>query len=60
MHVNDDYALKKAGINGHIEIVKYLIEKGSIIHKNNNIGTLVYIKNEYKKIVKYLIENGQV
>jgi len=31
IHVDDDYALRFASYNGHLSVVKYLVESGSFI-----------------------------
>jgi len=51
----------KASFQGNIEIVKYLIEKGSNINQGRTNGTTpLYIasQNSHIEIVKYLIEKG--
>lgn len=50
-------------IHGHIEIVKYLIDKGADINaKNNDDESLLHIvaNNGHLNIIKYLIENNKV
>ncbi|OUM61687.1 hypothetical protein PIROE2DRAFT_26240, partial [Piromyces sp. E2] len=47
--------------NGHIDVVKYLVEQGANIHQENyNYDTPLYIacKNGHEDIVKYLVEQG--
>ena len=48
--------------NGHIEVVKYLVEHGANINKgnNNNNATPLDIACEkgHEKVVKYLVEHG--
>ena len=47
--------------NGHIEIVKYLVEHGADINKRNNDGwspLLIVCFNGHIEIVKYLMEHG--
>lgn len=53
-----DIALKEASLFGHLEIVKYLIEKGANIQANNNLALRMAVMNKHLDIVKYLIENG--
>ena len=54
---NDD-ALRQASRNGHLEIVKYLIENGANIHAENDYA-LRWASNEgHLEVVKYLIKKG--
>lgn len=51
--------LNIAVINGHLDIVKYLIENGANVNNPGVIPTLSYASNHgHLNIVKYLIENG--
>jgi ankyrin repeat protein len=47
IHVADDYAIRLASENGHLEIVKFLFEKGANIHSatKNFIKPYIYITN---------------
>ena len=52
--------LNFASINGHLEIVKYLVENGADIHFNkfNDTPLRSTSVNGHLEIVKYLIMNG--
>lgn len=54
IHVCDDYTLRWAAKNGHLEVVKYLIEKGADIDDAFQLAA----KSGYLEVVKYLAEKG--
>jgi hypothetical protein len=54
----DDYALILSAGNGHLEMVKYLVEHGADIHKNDDEALSVSAGNGHLDIVKYLLEKG--
>jgi ankyrin repeat protein len=53
-----DEALKYAVIYGHLEIVKYLIEKGADVDSNDGYALCQYAKNGDFDMIKYLIEHN--
>ena len=45
--------------NGHLEVVKYLIERGADVHADNDYYALRYSAGKgHLEVVKYLIEKG--
>lgn len=48
--------LRRACENGHLEVVKFLIDKGAKI--NNGYDLIVAVENNHMKIVELLIEEG--
>ena len=44
--------------NGHLNVVKYLVENGTNIHIYNNYGLRGASKNGHLDVVKHLVENG--
>ena len=58
VHTNDEWALKWAVINGHLEVVKYLVENGANIHADNELALKWAANNGHLEVVKYLVENG--
>jgi ankyrin repeat protein len=58
IHANNDEALRYAAANGHLDVVKYLVEKGAYIHAIYDATLRVSAENGHLDIVKYLIENG--
>jgi len=55
-HQNKTYR-KRYG-NGHIEIVKYLVENGADIHAYNDEALQLSTKKGHIGVVKFLVENG--
>jgi ankyrin repeat protein len=53
IHFNNDSAIRFASANGNLEIVKYLIENGSLPN-----GLFAASANGNLEIVKYLVERG--
>ena len=51
-------ALMWAVYNGHLEVVKYLVENGANINGNEYSMLIETSDNGYLDIVKYLVENG--
>jgi hypothetical protein len=58
IHECHDYALQWASQNGHLEVVKLLIEKGANVHENNERALKWSAMNGHFEVVKLLIENG--
>lgn len=58
IHVCEDYALRCAAYNGHIEVVKYLITAGADIHACEDEALSSAAENRHLEIVKYLVEAG--
>ncbi|AGD93071.1 putative ankyrin repeat protein [Megavirus lba] len=53
-----DYALVCSSRNGHIEIVKYFVEKGANIYAHEENPLICACKYGYTDIILYLIEKG--
>ncbi|AUV59009.1 ankyrin repeat protein [Bandra megavirus] len=53
-----DYALVCSSRNGHIEIVKYFVEKGANLYTYEENPLIYASKYGYMDIVQYLIEKG--
>ena len=62
--LTDNTALCVSSENGHLDIVKYLVENGADINKysyhlnNEDNVTCLASENGHLEIVKYLVENG--
>jgi hypothetical protein len=52
----DDYALRWSTLNGHIELARFLIEKGSNINTDDNCMDRWSNWNEKNTIVQYLLD----
>jgi hypothetical protein len=57
IHVNEDYALRLSSFDGHIEVVKFLIEKGANIHARDDYALRYSSLENYTKIVKFLLNS---
>lgn len=44
--------------NGHLEVVKYLLEQGADIHANDDEVLYVAANNNYFEIAEYLLHQG--
>jgi len=47
-----------ASSNGHLEVVKFLVEKGADIHADDNYAFCWASKNGHLEVVKFLVEKG--
>lgn len=54
---DDNYAVRCAAKNGHLEIVKYLHENGADITADDNYAVKWAARNGYLEVVKYLQAN---
>ncbi len=52
------YAMRWASINGHIQIVNFLIENGADVHALNDIAIKSAIENHHINIAKLLLDVG--
>ena len=50
-------ALRWASKNGHLEVVKYLVENKANIHAQNDEALRLASENGHLEVVKYLVEN---
>jgi len=55
-HLGFDYLLKKAALNGYLDVVKYFISKGADVNSYNTV--LEVSKNNNFEVLKVLVENG--
>ena len=53
-----DYALRYAANNGHLEVVKYLIDKGADVRAWSDYALRLAANNGHLEVVKYLIDKG--
>ena len=51
-------ALTFASQEGHIDIVKYLVENGADIHARDELALREASENGHVEVVKFLLENG--
>ena len=58
IHALDDYAVRNASQNGHLDVVKYLISVGANIYASNNYAVRWASANGHLNIVEYLLELG--
>ncbi len=61
IHTNNEAALRMASYNGHIEVVKYLVElkpDGADIHALGDQALRLASENGHIKVVKYLVDQG--
>ena len=58
IHVRRDYFLRFAAAQGHLEVVKYLVEQGADIHTWNDEAFRGAAENGHLEVVKYLAEQG--
>jgi ankyrin repeat protein len=58
MNTSKNVTLCWVSENGHLQIVKYLVENGADIHAINDRPLRSASKHGYLEIVKYLVENG--
>ena len=58
IHAQNDSALIEASENGHLEVVKYLVEHGADIHTREDYALSLATLNGHFKVVKYLLEQG--
>ena len=47
-----------ASENGHLEVVRYLVEQGANIHANNDYAIRWASENGHLEVVRYLVEKG--
>ena len=55
---DDNYAVRCAAENGHLEVVKYLHENEADITADDNYAVRYAAENGHLEVVKYLHENG--
>ena len=51
---DNNYAVKWASANGHLEVVKYLHENGADVTGNDNYAVMHAAENGYSDVVRYL------
>jgi ankyrin repeat protein len=61
IHIDNDVALRRSAENGHLFMVKYLVEHyGAAVNATNNEALQVSAKNGHLNVVNYLVEKGAV
>ncbi|RKX25339.1 MAG: hypothetical protein DRP47_09960, partial [Candidatus Zixiibacteriota bacterium] len=55
---DDNYATKSASKNGHLDVVKYLVEHGADVTVDDDYAVRWASKNGHLDVVKYLVEQG--
>ena len=58
IHIGDDYVLRWAAQNGHLNVVKYLVKNGADIHAEDDYALRYAAYNGHLDVVKYLVKNG--
>jgi ankyrin repeat protein len=58
IHLYNDFALRWASKNGHLDIVECLIKHGANIHADNKCALIVASMRGYLNIVECLIKHG--
>jgi ankyrin repeat protein len=58
IRTNDDWALQLAALNGHMEIVRLLVENGADVHAGNDMPIRWAAEEGHLEIVKFLLERG--
>ena len=58
VHADDDYALRWASENGHLEVVEFLVGIGFDIHANNDYAFRIASENGHVEVVKFLVKIG--
>jgi hypothetical protein len=58
LHLYDEYALRWASENGHLEVVKLLLENGANLHIEHDCVLRWASWNGHLEVVKLLLENG--
>ena len=56
VQADDDDSLCEAAVSGHMEMVKYLITKGSNVHADDDAALCGAAECGHMEIVKYLVE----
>ena len=55
IHYDNELALRVSAENGHLEVVKYLVERGADIDAREDEALFKSLKNGHFEIVEYLI-----
>ena len=58
VRANNDYAVRWASENGHLETVKYLVSQGANIRANDDCAMRWASRNGHLETVKYLVSTG--
>jgi|SRR6185369_13248932 hypothetical protein len=61
IHTDNDIALRRSAENGHLFMVKYLVEQhGAAVDANNNEAVQLSTKNGHLQVSNYLVEHGAI
>ena len=55
---DNNWTLRYASENGHLEVVKYLVSQEADIQANNNWAVQLASRNGHLEVVKYLVSQG--
>jgi ankyrin repeat protein len=58
IHWEKDYALIYASENGHLNVVKFLVDKGANIHTQEEKPLILACQDGYIDVVKFLVDKG--
>jgi hypothetical protein len=58
IHANNDEALGVSAQNGHVDVVRFLLENGANIHANNDSALRRSAKGEHVDVVRLLLKKG--
>jgi ankyrin repeat protein len=58
VHVKRDRALKNASLNGHLDIVEFLVECGADIHAEDDLSFRCACMYDHLPVVKFLVGKG--
>ena len=60
IHAQNEYAIRYASRNGHLDVVNYLVSVGANIHAENEYPVRHASVNGYPEVVEYLVSIGAV
>jgi len=58
VHAHNERALQNASINGHSDVVRYLVEKGADVHAQNDFALRYASYSGHLEMVQLLVEVG--
>ena len=57
-HLDNNYAVRWAAGNGHLEVLKYLVSLGADIQNQNDYAVQWASSNGHLEVLKYLVSLG--